>query len=145
MRLSEVKSLKELLNDDMDNVRSFLDQIRMECQDDFEVDNYRVIAAHVIDEKLLEYWQDDLYVLGGSYPHFLAAVTGIDQEVFEAMQKAEAYEAIGKLLVKGDHMQNYLATFWQYGGTYGEVFNSWDGSEKTAELNGETYYLFRIN
>lgn len=68
---------------------------------------------------------------------FLAQVTGIDQDAIEAMQKAEAYEGIGKLVISlakiEELQQQYVSA-----DTYGHHFNAWDHSE--IEIGN--YYVF---
>ena len=59
---------------------------------DFEVDGYRFIHMNDIDDVQQDELSSDEYILGCFNAWFLADVLGIDTDVIEAMQKAEAYE-----------------------------------------------------
>lgn len=108
-------------------------------KDDFEVDNYRFIRAECIDDIQKEELSDDEYILGFFRSYFIADTCDIDIEVVEALQKAEAYEALGRLMLKNgiDELQEEYAR--QDG--YGHHFAHYD--HETHEI-GE-YYAFRVN
>jgi len=109
--------------------------------DDFTVDNVRFINSADIDRIQTEQLGDDLYILGCFNAWFIADVAGIDQEVIEAMQKAEAFEAIGKLIVslgKLDELQQAYAS----ADGYGHHFNSYDNGEDELTIDGTLYHVF---
>ena len=107
---------------------------------DFEVDNYRFIADSEIDEVMESELEGDEYILGCFNAWFLADVLGVDTDVIEAMQKAEAYEAIGKLVISMGKTSELQQAYASADG-YGHHFNSWDGSDD--EIG--SYHVFRTN
>ena len=109
-------------------------------ESDFEVENYRFIHKDYIDGIQQDEIQSDLYILGCFNAWFLADVLGIDTDVIEAMQEAEAYEAIGKLVVSMDKVEELQAGYASADG-YGHHFNHYDGCEDEI---GD-YYAFRTN
>ena len=109
--------------------------------DDFEVDNVRFISSNEIDNIQEDELGNDEYCLGCFNANFLADVLGIDQEVIEAMQKAEAYEAIGKLIISlgrlGELQQQYSSA-----DGYGHHFNGYDFGEEEFSVDGTLYHVF---
>lgn len=108
---------------------------------DFEVDNVRFIDSDHIDQIQADELASDEYVLGCFNASFLSGVTGIDQDVFEAMQKAEAFEAIGKLIVSLGKVGELQELYARYDG-YGHHFNSYDGNEEKLSADGRLFYVF---
>ena len=108
---------------------------------DFEVEGVRFIAAGVIDEVMCHELGSDLYILGCFNAPFLASILEIDTDVIEAMQKAEAFEALGKLILSMDKLEELQEDYASADG-YGHHFNSYDGSEEETEIGGGTYYVF---
>lgn len=108
---------------------------------DFEVDNVRFISTDEIDKIQCAEMESDLYILGCFKAYALSDATGIDSEVFEAMQKAEAYEAIGKLVVSMGKLSD-LQQFYCSSDGYGNHFNSYDGGEEELKINGVVYHVF---
>ena len=107
--------------------------------DDFEVDGYRFIREDEIDEIQQDELSGDEYMLGCFNAWFLADVIGVDEDAITAMQQAEAYEAIGKLILSGGHLQRLQERYASADG-YGHHFSHYDGSE---EQIGE-YLVFRV-
>ena len=101
----------------------------------------RAIMYDRIDSVLAEELEWDLYSLGCFRDHFIAEVTDIDIEVIEALQEAEAFEALGKLIVKSCNMEEFASTFAGYDG-YGHFFNTYDGSELELTVDGVDYLVF---
>jgi len=118
------------------------DVVQAMCDDetDFEVENYRFIHKHSIDEIQQEELESDLYMLGCFRAGFLGDILGIDYDVIGAMQEAEAFEAIGKLVVSMDRVEELQADYASTDG-YGHHFNHYDGCEEEI---GQ-YYAFRTN
>jgi hypothetical protein len=57
------------------------------------------------------------------------------------MQKAEAYEAIGKLIISLCKLPELQEAYASADG-YGHHFNSYDFEEKEITVDGLTYYVF---
>lgn len=140
MKLSEIKEIKKTVDDWREVIENILDG-----EVDFKVDDYRFIHDDDIDKIMVDELESDEYILGCFNSWFIADVTGIDCDVIDAMQKAEAYRAIGKLIIslgKIDELQQeYVRS-----DSYGHHFNHWDGGEIELNFTGHgLYHVFRIN
>ena len=118
-RFIEGSDLRETLENMRDNEADFTVGSYLE---------YRFIHQGYIRQIMMDELESDLYVLGCFNAWFLADVLDVDCDVIEAMQKAEAYEAIGKLVVSqgklGELQQKYAAA-----DGYGHHFAHYDGNE----------------
>lgn len=142
LKYSEIKSIREFCinlfsEPDWKEVVSNIAQ----SEDDFEVDNVRFIKSDCIDDIQEEELGNDDYLLGYFNAWFIAVVTGIDMDVIEAMQKAEAYEAIG-MLIKSLGKLSELQQAYASADGYGHHFNRYNGNEEELRLNNVTYYVF---
>ncbi len=115
----------------------------LDAKDDFEVDNVRFISEDSID-KNLNGSSRKRWILSSRYfsTWALSNATGISSEVFEAMQKVEAYEAIGKLVIDLDKVSDLAQILVKYDG-YGHHFNNHDGNEEEITFNGVKSLRFR--
>jgi len=107
---------------------------------DFEVGDYRFIRNEDIDEIMQDELSNDEYILGCFKDYFLCSVLSIDVDVIQAMQKAEAFEAIGKLVLSLDKIEELQEEYVSTDG-YGHHFSHYDGHD--IELG--QYHAFRIN
>jgi hypothetical protein len=108
---------------------------------DFEIDDYRFINQSVIDKTMVEELKDDPYFLGcGFQPWFIAEHTSFSSQLIEIIQKAEEFEALGKLILKTADMPLLVECYAEEDG-YGNYFASYDG--ETIEILN--YYIFKIN
>ena len=140
MRYSELKALKafcESLTSEPD-WREVFDHAG---EDDFEVDGVRFIADSAIDQVQQDELESDLYCLGCFNASFIAGVIDIDSDVIAAMQKAEAYEALGKLIVSLGKLPELQSEYASADG-YGHHFNGYDFSEEEITLGGTEYHVF---
>ena len=142
MEYSEIKAVKLFCDgllsspDWREVVQSVLDG-----EDDFTVDNVRFIADSVIDEIQTEELGDDEYALGCFNSRFLSGILDIDRDAIKAMQKAEAFEAIGKLIKSLGRLGDIQAAYSKDDG-YGHYFNSYDSGEEEITINGTLYHVF---
>ncbi len=111
----------------------------VEGEDDFEVGGYRFINQDSIDSIMEDELSGDEYVLGVANAWFIAEVTGVDKEAIEAMQKADCYAAIGKMILSLDCLSDYQQGIVRHDG-YGPYFAHYDGEQH--ELGN--YYVFQI-
>lgn len=134
MKLSEIKELKELLENDW---REAVEEMEADT-DDFECGNYRFISEHIIDKIMIDELSGDVYTLGCFQPHFISDVTGIDYDIVERAQRSESYEFLCELMLKNieEVQKKYVSD-----DGYGHHFAHYDGHE--IELND--YYVFKIN
>ena len=102
---------------------------------------WRFIRSDAIDHIMQEELSNDKYILGCFNSWFLANILGLDQEVIEAIQKAEAYEALGRLVLSLGKLEELQAEYVSADG-YGHHFGHYDGYE--YELNSQPYYAFKV-
>lgn len=142
MKFSQIKAIKSFCTGlfSTPDYREVLENMA-DGTDDFEVDNVRFIKSDCIDEILADELGSDNYMLGCFNAWFIADVTGIDTDVIEAMQKAEAYEAIGKLIKSLDKLE-VLASAYASADGYGHHFNSYDFGEEELRIAGTLYHVF---
>lgn len=142
LKYSQIKALRNFC-ESLDSSPDWKDVLQnmLDAEDDFEVNNVRFISEDSIDEILADELESDKYCLGCFATWALSDATGISSEVFEAMQKAEAYEAIGKLVIDLDKVSDLAQILVKYDG-YGYHFNHYDGGEEEIIFNGVNYYVF---
>lgn len=109
--------------------------------DDFTVDNVRFISSNEIDSIQCDELSNDLYCLGCFNDWFIAEVLDIDVDVIQAMQKAEAFEAIGKLIISMGKLSELQENYASADG-YGHHFNGYDFSEEELNVDGRLYHVF---
>ena len=143
MKLSELRSIKEELNDNLIDFRDFMDFITSDT-DDFEVDNYRFIRASEIDEIQVEELKCNEYVLGCFNASFLADNTDLSFEIIEALQQGDKLEAIGKHIIDNYFINDIQQEYSRLDG-YGHHFAHCDHEEHEITVNGVDYYYFKIN
>lgn len=110
-------------------------------EDDFEVDGVRFIADDSILEILADELGSDNYILGCFNASFLSGITGIDRNVFDAMRKAGAYEAVGKLIKSLGKLEEVAEEYAKADG-FGHHFNWYDFGEEEFEFEGQIYHVF---
>ena len=142
MKYSQVKAIRNFCDslDSSPDYREVLQNI-LNGSEDFEVDSVRFINSDSIDQIQQDELSNDLYCLGCFNDWFIADVTGIDTDVIEAMQKAEAYEAVGKLIISLGKLAELQEAYASADG-YGHHFNYYDGAEEEFRINGETFHVF---
>ena len=141
MKLSQLRDVKNLSNELDIDFRELTEQIINEV-DDFEIDNYRFIKVSEIDTIQQNELKDDLYVLGCFSDWFIADNTDLSLKVVQALQKAEAFEELGELIV--DDIETIQSEYVRMDG-YGQHFGRYDGNEYEITLNDVEYYYFKIN
>ena len=141
MKLSQFRNIKELSNELDIDFRELTEQITDE-NDDFEIDNYRFIKVSEIDLIQQDELKSDLYILGCFNADFIADNTNLSLKVVQALQKAEAFEELGELIV--DDIETLQSEYSRLDG-YGHHFGRYDGNEHETVLNNVEYYYFKIN
>jgi len=144
MKYTEIKKIyKELESLEIEDKQNVL--LSMNCDDssifnDFEIEDYRFIKMDEIDTIQQEELISDEYILGCFNAWFLADIIGIDTDVIEAMQKAEAFEAIGKLVISLNKVEELQEAYCSADG-YGHHFAHYDHEQHKVG----NYYVFKIN
>ena len=141
MKLSQLRDVKNLSNELDIDFRELTEQITDE-NDDFEIDNYRFIKVSEIDLIQQDELKSDLYNLGGFVDWFIADNTNLPLKVVQALQKAEAFEELGELML--DDIETLQSEYSRLDG-YGHHFGRYDGNEYEITLNDVEYYYFKIN
>lgn len=126
------------------SVSQLLSDIESELCNDFEIcyesHEYRVIKTDDIPEIMADELSSNEYILGCFNAWFLAGILDISQDVIEAMQQSEAFEAVGKLIIDlgklGELVEGYISADGA-----GHHFSCYDFSE---EETGE-YTVFCVN
>ena len=137
MKFSEIKDIKELVDHEW---RHAVEEIT-NGTDDFEAGNYRFIREYAIDQIQCDELSSDEYILGCFSTWLLADVLEMGSDVIEAMKEAEAFEAIGKLVISLDKVEDLQQEYVRHDG-YGHHFAHYDHDEH--EINND-YLAFRIN
>jgi len=142
MKYSEIKAIKNYCKSlhSQPDYKEVLESISVGA-DDFEVDNVRFIKSDAIDSIQQDELENDLYILGCFNSGFLSDILNIDYDVFDAMKGAEAFEAIGKLIISLNKLGDLQAEYSRLDG-YGHHFNSYDHSQDEFEINSVSYYVF---
>lgn len=141
MKLSQLRDVKNLSNELDIDFRELTEQITDENYD-FEIDNYRFIKVSEIDTIQQDELKSDLYILGCFSDWFIADNTNLSLKVIQALQKAEAFEELGELML--DDIEIIQSEYSRLDG-YGHHFGRYDGNEHETVLNNVEYYYFKIN
>jgi hypothetical protein len=104
---------------------------------------YMVLNEHERNEKAKEYIQETLWAY---IPSFLAEETGLPEEVFRALsEKCESgNNAILALVEKTCGLDTFVESAIKADG-YDHFFASYDGKEGKVTVEGEDYFIYRIN
>lgn len=141
--MKDYTTIRNLVRDNFFNIEQIRDLVDG-TENDVSSSHYRLISADEIDRIQCEELESDEYMLGCFNAWFLADILGTSPEAIEAMQKAGAYEGIGKMIIHNDLVEELQQSYASADG-YGHHFNYYDGTEEEIELNGTSYYLFRTN
>ena len=141
--MKDFATIRNLIRDNFFDIEQIRDLIEG-AEIDISSSHYRLISADEIDEIMTEELSEDEYMLGCFNAWFLADILGTSADAIEAMQKAEAYEGIGKMILHKDLVHDLQQAYVSADG-YGHHFNHYDGSEEKINLSGSSYYLFRTN
>lgn len=103
---------------------------------------YLVLDEDEADEKAGDYIKDSLWAFNAD---FLAGETGISYTVFKALSELYegANEAVEALIEHTCGMDSFIAEAISADGR-GNFMNSYDGREDEMEVDGETYFIYRM-
>jgi len=138
MKLSEIKEIMKRTEEWREVVECIILRVP-----DIHVGDGRFVNSDRIDTVMCDDLESDLYILGCFNSNFLADVLNIDEDVIVAMQQAEAFEAIGKLVISLGKLDDLQEQAVRWDG-YGEHFNHYDGTEDEVYFDEyPMYYFFR--
>ncbi len=142
MKYSELRKIKAFCDDlfSAPYWREVFDNIYNK-EPEFKVNNVRFIDSEFIDQIQQDELSNDKYILGCFNSWFLADILGIDEDVILAMQKAGAYEAIGKLILSMGKLKELQKEYAAQDG-YGHHFNRWNGGQEELIVGNSRYYVF---
>jgi hypothetical protein len=113
------------------------------CVFKIKAGEYMVLNERERDKEIKEYIQETLWAF---YPSFLAKKTGLPEKVFEAL--SEKYEdgndAILALVEKTCGLDTFIKSAIEADG-YGHFLAPYDGKEGRETVEGEDYFIYRIN
>lgn len=139
MKLSELREVHNLCEENDLDFREVVAQMVCEEQD-FEVDNFRFIAADAIDGIQQRELEGDKYMLGCFTAQFLSEITNLSYDIIVALQEGEKYEAIGEHIEEQNLIEELQQEYARLDG-YGHHFAHYDHNEHEV-LN---YLAFRVN
>lgn len=104
---------------------------------------YLVLNEEEREERVTDYIKQSLWAFNAS---FLAGETGLPEEVFTALnEKCESgNEAIEKLIEKTCGMESFVDAATSADG-YGHFLSPYDGEEHEITVEGEYFYIYRVN
>ena len=141
MKLAQLRDVKNLSNELDIDFKELVEQLIDEV-DDFEMEDYRFIKVSEIDTIQQDELKSDLYILGCFNASFIAENTDLSLKVVQALQKAEAFEELGELML--DDIETLQSEYVSMDG-YGHHFGRYDGNEYEITLNDVEYYYFKVN
>ena len=104
--------------------------------------DYLVLTDEEADEKAKEYILDSVWAFT---PSFLASFTGFDIEVFEAIQNNGRCESNNAAILSMIEDEDDFVSDAISADGRGHFMSTYDGEENEEEVNGETFYIYRIN
>lgn len=140
MKYSDIKQIRELVDEDGEEIVTAIDVE----ETDISSDSWRVVRDIDIDEIMQDELASDEYILGCFNDWFLANVLDIDIDAIQAMQKAEAFEAIGKLILSMGKIGELQEAYVSADG-YGHHFAHYDHEDHEIEIDGLLWHFFRVN
>lgn len=117
------------------------------CQENVAVidsldDDYLVLTDEEADELAKEMILDSVWAFK---PNFLSSFTGIDEDVFIAIQNNGKCESNNNAILSMiDDEDGFCREAIQWDGR-GHFMSPYDGSENEEDVNGITYYIYRQN
>ena len=104
--------------------------------------DYEILTDSEATEKASEYIRESLWAFR---PEFLSGQTGIDESVFIAIQKNGRCEDNNRAVESCiDDLDAFCEAAIDADGR-GHFIAFYDGEETEIEIDGETYYVYRIN
>jgi hypothetical protein len=102
-----------------------------------------ICSDETATDRARDYIYDSLWAFNAD---FLASYTGIDEDVFKALQPGceSSNKAVRSLIEANGDLEDFADEAISADGR-GHFLNSYDGNENEIEVDGETYYYYRMN
>ena len=114
---------------------------------EYEIDgiDYLVLTEEEAFEKVKEYVENTLWAFS---PTFLSSVTGVDENIFEALQDSDRCEGINKAIksildATNTSIEEVAEEAIKWDGR-GHFLDRYSGEEIEVYADGEFYYCYRI-
>lgn len=119
-------------------------QVEPYDEDDYNM-AYMCLTDSEADDKAAESIKDSLWAFN---PSFLASETGLDEEIFKAIADngkcEDNNDMIYNTIVKLGNMDEFIQAAISADGR-GHFLNTYDGNENEETVNGETFFIYRMN
>lgn len=104
---------------------------------------YLILTEYEREEAVKDYIKETVWAFNAS---FLSGETGLPEEVFTALsEKCEsANDPILSLIEKTCGFVSFVESAVDADG-YGHFLSPYDGEEQEEEVDGVTYYIYRVN
>jgi hypothetical protein len=144
--LADIEGTEEADIDVNFEIYCFNNLTEVEEYDDDDYNNdYLVLTDEEADEKAKEYIKETLWAFNAS---FIAGEVDLDEEIIQAIHdngKCEGNnDTIYNLIQKLGDFDSFVEEAIRADGR-GHFMSSYDGNENEEEVNGTTYYIYRIN
>ena len=107
-----------------------------------EYGDYLVLTDSEADEAAKDAILDSAWAFN---PSFLSSETGIDEEVFEAIQDNGRCESNNDAILSCIADEDSFVEAAIAADGRGHFLATYDGNENEQEFNGQTYYIYRTN
>ena len=147
MHFTDIKTTKAFADNLGIDWRELIE--KLEGENDFTIDGspgeYRFIKTAEIDQVMQDELESDEYTLGCFNANFLTHILNAPIEAIEAMQKAEAYEALGIWIIQSGKIEKLQQKYVSADG-YGHHFAGYDSNELELTLKDEgLFHVFLTN
>lgn len=145
--IGEEDATRESYEPVKDDYESFDDFCSNECDEveEFDNDDYYVLTDEEADHKAKQYIEDSLWAFT---PSFLAEMTDFDEEIFQAIAdngKCESNnDVIYNTIQKTCGIDEFVSSAISADGR-GHFMSSYDGCENEETVEGQTFYIYRLN
>ena len=141
--ISEAKSIISISNY-LDICKHDLLENIQNKETNFEVDNYTFLTEEEAIKEVVNMYECDEYLLGSFYASFIDDYIFLDIDDIIALQEAEQYQVIGKLIINSGKINEMMEEYIRLDG-YGHALNSYDGNYEEFNINNIDYIVYRNN
>jgi len=141
--ISEAKNIINISND-LDICKHDLLENIQNKETNFEVDNYTFLTENEALDEVVNMYEGNEDLLGSFYASFIDDYILLDIDDIIALQEAEQYQVIGKLILNSGKISEMMEEYIRLDG-YGHALNSYDGNYEELNINNVDYIVYRNN